>query len=140
MLKNILLSIGLLAVIGGLYFAFNTTSTPRGQAAPSTNTQQTVALTANQNSVTVEGVYVCLPPLDSTPSKSKDCAFGLQSTDGVYYAVNYQKEAGYMDQFVEGQAVKVKGYITTRENLRPDRWAKFTMNGLLTIVERPTIK
>lgn len=87
--------------------------------------------------VTLSGTYTCLPLLSD--AKSADCAFGLKTDDGSYYAVNFGAAAGSMADFKSGAHITAKGFVIKREDLNPNNWEKFIMKGLFTITEHPTL-
>lgn len=90
---------------------------------------------ATQEAVVLSGTYVCLPHLNASASKT-DCAFGIKTDDGIYYAVNFGAGAGAMSDFKDGTHITAKGFITPKEKLVPNNWAKFSLSGLFTLTEK----
>ncbi len=88
--------------------------------------------TTPQN-VTLSGTYVCLPHLDTTGPQTEECAFGLQTTEGDYYAVDFGASADAMAQFQAGQSITAEGFVVIKEALSSDQWAKYNMKGIFTI-------
>lgn len=85
--------------------------------------------------VTMTGTYVCLP-LASGAAATADCAFGIRTDGGEYYAVNFGARAGSMADFRDGVRITAKGTIILTKDLNPNNWEKFTSKGLFTILEK----
>jgi primosomal replication protein N len=88
--------------------------------------------TTPQN-VTLSGTYVCLLHLDTTGPQTEECAFGIQTTEGDYYAVDFGASAEAMAQFQVGQSITAEGFVVIKEALSSDQWAKYNMKGIFTI-------
>ncbi|MFM2374566.1 MAG: hypothetical protein RLZZ234_561 [Candidatus Parcubacteria bacterium] len=142
-MKVLLLIGAVLAVIGGWYMTHDM-RIPASLPERSTETQDAQRVEVEQKEtvlalVSLTGTYVCLPLLGTTAPPSNECAYGLKTDEGIYYAVNYEAKAGYMDQFREGQRITATGYTTERAKLIPNRWEKFEAQGLYTITEKPVV-
>lgn len=83
--------------------------------------------------VTLSGTYTCLPHMDTTGPQTEECAFGLKTDSGDYYAVNFGASAGAMDQFQSNAHITAEGFIVPRVALSDSRWAKYNMRGQFTI-------
>ncbi len=90
-------------------------------------------LDATPQNVTLSGAYVCLPHIDTTGPQTEECAFGLQTADGLYYAVDFGASAEAMAQFQAGQTITAEGFVVIKEALSSDQWAKYNMEGIFTI-------
>jgi hypothetical protein len=62
-----------------------------------------------------------------------ECAFGLKTDDGDYYAVNFGQSADAMNQFQSGAHITAEGFVVLKEALSSDNWAKYNMKGIFTI-------
>lgn len=82
---------------------------------------------------TLSGTYVCLPHADTTGPQTEECAFGLKTDDGVYYAVNFGQSENAMMQFQSGAHITAEGFVVIKEALSSDHWAKYNMKGIFTI-------
>ncbi len=120
--KNKILGIIVLAVLvgAGYYYFFNRAS-------------QKVTLDSTPQKATLSGTYVCLPHLDSSGPQTEECAFGLKTDDGVYYAVGFGQSINIMEMFQSGSQIKAEGLIVTKESLSTNQWAKYNMKGIFTI-------
>lgn len=132
MKNTIIIIVVILLAFGG----YKLVSKPKVGTTASTNV---VSNTTSSQNINITGSYVCLPYLVKKVRSSVDCAYGIKTNDGIYYAVNYATKAGYMDQFIEGQNIEAVGYVTPKDKLVPNRWTDFEMTGLFTVTE-PTIK
>ncbi|MES2930749.1 MAG: hypothetical protein V4665_03115 [Patescibacteria group bacterium] len=94
-----------------------------------------VELDPTPYSVTLSGTYVCLPHLDTKGPQTEECAFGLQTDDGVYYAVNFGASADAMNQFQTRAHITAEGFVVIKEALSSDQWAKYNMKGIFTITK-----
>ncbi len=121
--KNIIA--GLIIIAAGLlgYFAI--------QSAPKTE----VPLDGTPYNVTLSGTYECLPHLNTNGPQTEECAFGLKTDDGVYYAVNFGASANAMNQFQSGAHITAEGFVVIKEALSTDQWAKYNMKGIFTITK-----
>jgi hypothetical protein len=135
--KQLFIGLGAILVLGvGGYLAFSPTPTT---SVPPADQTAILPPAGAPETITISGTYTCLPLQDDSESKT-DCAFGLKADSGEYYAVNFGASAGSMADFNKGAHIVAKGFIITRENLHPDNWKKFSMIGLFTVTEKPTVR
>lgn len=92
-------------------------------------------LDSTPQSATLSGTYVCLPHLDTTGPQTEECAFGLKTDDGIYYAVNFGASATAMEQFKSNAYVTAEGFVVIKEALSSNQWAKYNMKGIFTITK-----
>jgi hypothetical protein len=123
--KNIVWIAAVIVVVAiGGYFFSTKTMAPGGEN-----------LDPTPKAVTLSGTYVCLPHLDTTGPQTMECAFGLKTDDGVYYAVNFGAGADVMNQFQSGAHVTAEGFVVIKEALSSDQWAKYNMKGIFTVTK-----
>ncbi len=136
--RNILIGAVVLVVLFVGYSSLRqgSTSTPNG-GTPSEERVETKGenVTQKAETVTLSGTYVCLPPV-AGGTVTADCAFGIHTDEGEYYAVNFGAGAGSMADFRDGERITAKGTIILTKDLKPNSWAKFTSQGLFTILEK----
>jgi hypothetical protein len=101
------------------------------------NSSQDVAtsLDPTPQKVTLSGTYVCLPHLDTSGPQTDECAFGLKTDDGVYYAVNFGELADALEQFQTREHITAEGFVVIKEALSSDQWARYNMKGIFTITK-----
>jgi hypothetical protein len=121
--RNIILAVVLLIIIAiAGFFAWQKT-------APAEN----LNLDATPQNATLSGTYTCLPHVDTSGPQTMECAFGLKTDDGDYYAVNFGQSADAMNQFQSGAHITAEGFVVPKEALSSDNWAKYNMKGIFTI-------
>ncbi len=86
-------------------------------------------------SVTLSGKYVCLPHLVESDFQTMECAFGLQTNDGDFYAVNFGQSVDAVKQFMAGGKVTAEGFVVIKEALSSNQWASYKMKGIFTITK-----
>lgn len=122
--KSIFSWVGVVIVLAaGAYLLFANTSSHRSGGD----------LDPTPRNVTLAGTYVCLPHLDMQGAQSEECAFGLKTDSGEYYAVNFGASADAMRQFESRAHIAAEGFVVIREALSSDHWAKYNMKGIFTI-------
>ncbi len=82
---------------------------------------------------TLSGTYVCLPHIDTSEPQTEECAFGLKTDDGDYYAVNFGQSAENKEQFETKKHIRAEGFVVIKEALNSDQWFKYNMKGIFTI-------
>lgn len=123
--KNIGIYAGIILALLGAYVASHYSGK---------ETSRTIVDTAPQN-VTLSGTYECLPHSDTTGPQTMECAFGLKTDSGDYYAVNFGASANAMDQFQSGKHIKAEGNVVPKEALSSDQWVKYNMKGIFTVTK-----
>lgn len=88
---------------------------------------------ATPQNMTLSGAYECLPHVDTTGPQTEECAFGVRTDEGDYYAINFGQSAGAMEQFKAGAHIVAEGFMVPKEALSSDQWSKYTMKGVFTV-------
>ncbi|MEN9560918.1 MAG: hypothetical protein RIQ56_191, partial [Candidatus Parcubacteria bacterium] len=86
-------------------------------------------------SVSLSGVYVCLPFIDPAEPQTEECIFGLKSDAGDYYMVNFGQSELAMKQFLSGARISAEGFVIVKEALSTNQWQKYNMKGIFTITK-----
>lgn len=82
---------------------------------------------------TLTGEYVCLPHRDTSGPTTLECAFGLLTDSGEYYAVGMGVDNTGVPEFIAGQRVTLTGVITPVEMLSTDYWQKYIVSGIISV-------
>ncbi len=86
-----------------------------------------------QQGVTLEGTHVCLPHKNATGPQTLECALGIVTDDGVYYALDF----GYLPQtplnLVSGSRMSARGIITPIEELSSNHWQAYPIEGIFSV-------
>ena len=93
------------------------------------------AIDPTPQDATLSGTYGCLPHANPNGPQTEECAFGIKSDDGVWYAVNFGQSADAMQQFRSGAHVTLRGFVVPKEALSSDHWALYDMKGIFTATE-----
>jgi len=83
---------------------------------------------------TVTGTYVCLP-LRKDVARESDCAAGVHSDDGKYYAIDFGLVSEGTPSFVEGDRLHASGIITPIETLSTDYWRQYIVEGIFSVTD-----
>ncbi|RJR15016.1 hypothetical protein C4579_03030 [Candidatus Microgenomates bacterium] len=81
---------------------------------------------------TLTGVYVCLPHRDTSGPQTLECAYGLKTQVGEYYALDFGENVP-LSNFVSGESVTLSGIITPIEYISSDYWQKYAIAGIFSV-------
>lgn len=87
--------------------------------------------------VSLVGEYVCLPHKDPNAIHTMECAFGLKTDDGKYYAMDFnlmsQMQPGDLQT---GQRISANGTFTPIEMLSADMWRNnYNIVGIFSVTD-----
>jgi hypothetical protein len=126
--KNIIICVVFLAIITVGYFLM-----------PSffINKEQNLGAVVDPTpkNATITGIYGCLPHLDTSGPQTMECAFGIKTDQGEYYAVNFGQSGEAMEQFKSGAHVTLEGFVVVKEALNTNQWQKYNMKGIFTVTK-----
>lgn len=118
--KKTAIALGVLVVIAFLLGLISSRPSPKQQA----DQQPT-----GPYQVTVVGKVTCLPPKDTTGPNTLECAYGLQTADGSYYALNLSSVTTPITNTQSD--VVVSGLYSPVEELNTDQWQKYNIQGVI---------
>jgi hypothetical protein len=81
---------------------------------------------------TLTGEYVCLPHRNTGGPQTLECAFGIKTDVGEYYALDLGQNVQAMPDLQINDRFKVTGTITPIELLSTDHWQKYNIVGILS--------
>jgi len=84
---------------------------------------------------TLSGEYVCLPHIDESGPQTDECANGIKTDVGEYYAVDLNLMSQSQILLVVGQNFTANGVITPIERLSTDLWKKYPVIGIFSITD-----
>jgi len=84
---------------------------------------------------TLTGEYVCLPPKDTTSPQTLECAFGLKTDVGEYYALDVNLLSQNLPDLTIGDRFTATGNITPIEMLSSDHWQKYNVSGIFSVTD-----
>lgn len=89
---------------------------------------------------TLSGVQVCLPHKDTSGPQTLECALGLKTDSGEYYALNLQMLSQEQPVIPNGARVTANGLVTPIENLSSDRWQRYNVKGIFSVTDSVVVE
>ncbi len=89
---------------------------------------------------TLSGEYVCLPHTDQTGPQTEECAFGIKTEAGEYYAVDFSLMSQPAAELFAGQQFTASGMITPIERLSTNEWQKYPVVGIFSITDSVVVE
>lgn len=83
----------------------------------------------------LSGEYVCLPHVDTEGPQTMECAFGLKTDEGEYYAVDLHLMSQPDPQLQIGDHFTANGLIVPIEEISSDHWRKYPIKGIFSITD-----
>ncbi len=84
---------------------------------------------------TLTGTYLCLPHRDTSGPQTLECALGLQTDNGDYYALDFNLVSQGVPNFKTGDRLSVKGILTPTEMLSTTHWRIYPIKGILSVTD-----
>lgn len=84
---------------------------------------------------TLSGDVVCLPHADTTGPQTKECAYGLKTESGEYYALDLALMSQQHAPLETGERISANGLITPIEMLSSDHWKKYAIEGIFSVTD-----
>lgn len=85
---------------------------------------------------TLKGKGVCLPHKDTSGPQTDECAFGMRTEAGEYYALDFNlMSQGYPDELYNGTIFSANGTVTPIENLSASNWQKYNVKGIFSVTD-----
>lgn len=86
--------------------------------------------------ITLEGSYDCLPFKESAPTENRVCDYGLITTKGDMYSLDFNLLPDAKTKLKEGDRIKAQGLLTPIETLSSDYLTKrYTLKGIFSVKE-----
>lgn len=84
---------------------------------------------------TLSGEYVCLPHTKSSVPQTMECAFGLKTDVGEYFAVDFALMSQETHELSVGQRLTANGLVTPVERLSSDHWKQYPIEGIFSVTD-----
>lgn len=81
-----------------------------------------------------EGSFACLPHKETNGPVTMECAFGLLTDDGTYYALDLSAVTDEFTQMGGKSRIRVDGAMMPVETLSSDRWSKYNIKGIIRVI------
>lgn len=84
---------------------------------------------------TLTGTHVCLPHADTDGPQTLECALGMKTDAGEYYALDFSLMS-QMDPLLQtGERFRANGLITPIEMLSSDHWQQYAIEGIFSVTD-----
>lgn len=83
----------------------------------------------------LSGRYACLPPKDTSGEVTTECAYGLQTEAGEYYAIDFNLMSLAHQNILGGSYLSASGTVTPIERLSTDRFSKYDIEGVFSVTD-----
>jgi hypothetical protein len=84
---------------------------------------------------TLTGEVVCLPHADTDGPQTMECAFGMKTDVGEYYALDLSLMSQENPGLDSGDRFTANGLITPIEMLSSDHWQKYAIEGIFSVTD-----
>ncbi len=126
MKKPLLIIVALIVLLVAGFFAFNAYIYKEKQGDGK-------AVTSYRGTLT--GTQVCLPHADTDGPQTLECALGMKTDTGEYYALDFGTLSQGMPPLTDGDRFSATGLITPVEMLSSDHWKKYDIQGILSVTD-----
>ncbi len=84
---------------------------------------------------TLTGEHVCLPHADTSGPSTMECALGIKTDAGEYYALDFTLMSQIDPGVQNGDRFTATGLITPIELLSSDHWRKYAIKGIFSVTD-----
>lgn len=84
---------------------------------------------------TLSGEVVCLPHADTDGPQTMECAYGLKTESGEYYALDLTTMSQEHAPLETGERISANGLITPIEMISSDHWKKYAIEGIFSVTD-----
>lgn len=84
---------------------------------------------------TLEGETVCLPHRNTDGPQTLECAIGMRTDAGEYYAVDFSLLSQERPPVETGVRLRANGLITPIEMLSTDQWNIYDIEGVFSVTD-----
>jgi hypothetical protein len=96
---------------------------------------ESMPATSEPYRATLTGTYLCLPHTNTSGPQTLECALGLQTAEGAYYALDFNLSSTTPPNVATGSKIRAAGLVTPVENLSSDHWRKYPIKGIFSITD-----
>jgi len=86
---------------------------------------------------TLSGTQVCLPHKDTSGPQTLECAIGIQTDAGEYYALDFNLMSEMPPEIQGGERFTASGVVTPKENLSAEQ--KYDIEGVFSVTDSVVI-
>jgi hypothetical protein len=121
--KKTLIALAVLIVIAGLV----------GLVRPKTMPEKAAEVPEAPYQLTAYGKMTCLPHKDTSGPTTLECAYGLDASEGNYFALDLSAYQGPADQTSFDETIVVTGLYTPVEMLSSNQWENYNIRGVIIV-------
>ncbi len=85
--------------------------------------------------ITVSGLVLCLPHINTQGPQTLECALGLRTDAGIYIALDFSLMSLTSDTVETGEYINASGVLTPLERLSTDFWNKYPVKGVFSVTD-----
>jgi len=89
----------------------------------------------NPKRISLSGEYLCLPHKDTTGDQTDECAAGLKTNDGAYYALDFALMSQTAPDLKSGDRISANGVFVAVAKLSSDEWQRYPITGVFSITD-----
>lgn len=94
-----------------------------------------ISLVGAPKKMSLAGKYLCLPHKDTSGPQTMECAFGIQTMDGKYYAIDFGLMSQMPPEIEIGDTLSANGLLVPLEQLSSDRWQIYPIEGIFSVTD-----
>lgn len=83
----------------------------------------------------MQGKVICLQHRDTSGPQTLECDLGIQTDQGLNYALDTSLMSQIPPQFKNGDTISANGILTPIENLSSDHWQKYDVKGIFSATD-----
>jgi hypothetical protein len=84
---------------------------------------------------TLVGEYLCLPHTTTSGPQTLECALGMRTDDGRYYAVDFGTLSQNQASLSTGDRFSASGTVTPVQRLNTDQWRRYPIIGIFSVTD-----
>jgi hypothetical protein len=122
----------------GTYFIITTSQMPRSEppvAQEPVQPPQPIEDDYAPQRATLSGTYLCLPHVNTDGPQTLECAFGIKTDDGTYYALDFALMSQIPPNIPMNTRFTASGVLTPIERLSTDHWRIYPIKGIFSVTD-----
>jgi hypothetical protein len=141
--KPLIIAVAFVVVLVGGFFAINSYIYNEKQADTPAHGDPALQLVGDQSEprrATFTGVSLCLPHVDTSGPQTEECASGMRTDSGEYYAVDMSLMSQAHPEIGPEVRFTANGVITPVARLSSDHWRKYPIVGIFSVTDSVSVE
>lgn len=88
---------------------------------------------ASSGEISVKGTYTCLPHKNTDGPQTMECALGMKTDKGLYYALDTSAVSPNPFDMATGQNISVTGTLVAQNALNSNQWNIYPIEGIIKV-------